>query len=198
MGELSLLEKFRAEAPTHPWISVGPGSDCAVLNWPSETDQLFKIDQVVEGTHFVLSGPEAATPEQVGWKAMAKTCSDIAAAGGWPVAAMVSMNLRKGMPESVAQGVYEGLTACCRKFEFGLAGGDFATSENGLSVAVSLLGKTPQEWGLDARRGEAGGRSFCHGVAGRIAPGQASEIQAASGRGARDSRTGSRRRARLH
>ena len=107
MGELSLIEKFRAGAPQHPAIIVGPGSDCAVLNWPSSTDLLFKIDQVVEGTHFLLSGPEAATPRQVGWKAMAKTCSDIAAAGGWPIAAMVAMNVRKGTDESVVMGVYD-------------------------------------------------------------------------------------------
>ena len=141
MGELSLIEKFKAGAPGHPWITVGPGSDCAVLNWPGGVDQLFKIDQVVEGTHFVLSGPEAATPFQVGWKAMAKTCSDIAAAGGWPVAAMVAMNVRRGTLEAVTLGVYHGLVQCCKEFDFGLAGGDFSSSENGLSVVVSLLGK---------------------------------------------------------
>lgn len=144
MGELSLLQKFRAESPAHPWIVVGPGQDCAIVRWPADRDQAFKIDQVVEGTHFVLSGPGAATPWQVGWKAMAKACSDIAAAGFWPVAATVAVNLRKGSDEKIALELFEGLSACCRRFSFGLAGGDLATSENGLSVIVSLLGEGPK------------------------------------------------------
>jgi thiamine-monophosphate kinase len=141
MGELSLIEKFKAGAPGHPWITVGPGSDCAVLNWPGDVDQLFKIDQVIEGTHFVLSGPEAATPFQVGWKAMAKTCSDIAAAGGWPVAAMVAMNVRKGSADEFVMQIYKGIVSCCEDYRIGLAGGDFSSSENGLCITVSLLGR---------------------------------------------------------
>jgi len=144
MGELSLIQKFRAEAPAHPWIVVGPGHDCAVVRWPTDRDQAFKIDQVVEGTHFVLSGPGAATPWQVGWKAMAKTCSDIAACGFWPVAATVAVNLRRGGDEKIALELYEGLVACCRKFSIGLAGGDIAVSDNGLGVTVSLLGEGPK------------------------------------------------------
>ncbi len=143
MGELSLIEKFRAGAPGHPFITVGPGHDCAALRWPATEELLFKIDQVVEGTHFLLDGPNAISPEQVGWKAMAKTCSDIAAAGGWPVAAMVAINVRKGSSDNLPLGVYEGVLACCNRYGIGLAGGDFSTSENGLSVAVSLLGCCP-------------------------------------------------------
>jgi len=144
MSELKLIKAFRVNPPTHPWITVGPGQDCAILSWPGDRDQAYKIDQVVEGTHFVLSGESAATPYQVGWKAMAKACSDIAATGFWPVAATVAVNLRKGSDEALAMGIYEGLTACCRRFNFGLAGGDLATSENGLSVVVSLLGEGPK------------------------------------------------------
>lgn len=143
MGELSLIKKFRSGAPNHPWMLVGPGQDCAVLRWPGDRDVAYKIDQVIEGTHFVLDGAEAATPREVGWKAMAKACSDVAATGFWPVAATVAVNLRKGSDESLALGVYEGLCDCCKRFGFALAGGDLATSENGLAITVSLLGEGP-------------------------------------------------------
>jgi len=144
MGELKLLRAFRKGAPQHPWLRVGPGSDCAVLEWNSGRDVVYKIDQVVEGTHFLLKGSGAATPREVGWKAMAKACSDLAAAGAWPVAATVAVNLRKGTPERVAMELYRGITACCRKYKFALAGGDFATSPQGMSVVVSLLGECPK------------------------------------------------------
>ncbi len=144
MGELSLIEKFRAGAPTHPWITVGPGSDCAALSWPASDELLFKIDQVIEGTHFVLDGPGSIALFCVGWKAMAKTCSDIAAAGGWPVAAMVAINVKKGSKETLVLDVYEGIVECCKRYDIGLAGGDFSSSENGLSVTVSLVGNCPK------------------------------------------------------
>ncbi|MGD0090374.1 MAG: thiamine-phosphate kinase [Planctomycetota bacterium] len=139
-----MIRRFRARAPKHPWLKVGPGHDCAVLDWPGRRGLAFKIDQVVEGTHFVLRGREAATPFQVGWKAMAKACSDVAAAGYWPVAATAAVNLRRGTDEKLALQVYEGLIACCKRFSFALAGGDVSTSRNGLSVAVSLLGEGPK------------------------------------------------------
>jgi thiamine-monophosphate kinase len=144
MGELSLIRHFRARAPEHPWLRVGPGQDCAVLDWPGRRGLAFKIDQVVEGTHFVLRGREAATPFQVGWKAMAKACSDVAATGYWPVAATVALNLRRGTDEKLALQVHEGLIACCKRFSFALAGGDVSASRNGLSVVVSLLGEGPK------------------------------------------------------
>ena len=140
MGELSLLQEFRARAPQHPNIRIGPGSDCAVLTCTPGNEQTFKIDQIVEGTHFLLS---SATPRQIGRKAMNKALSDLAAAGSWPVAAMVAVNIRRGSPDSLALELYEGLIECCERFQFGLAGGDYTVSENGLSVCVSLIGECP-------------------------------------------------------
>lgn len=144
MSELSLIKKFRKHAPTHPWMTVGPGQDCAALRWDSKCELVYKIDQVQEGTHFLLRGKEAATPYQVGWKAMAKTCSDLAAAGASPVAAMVAVNLQKGTDPKLALELYSGITACCKKYKFALAGGDLATSKNGLSVVVSMIGECPK------------------------------------------------------
>jgi thiamine-monophosphate kinase len=143
MSELSLIRRFRRSAPTHPYVLVGPGQDCAILKWPAGRELAFKIDQIVEGTHFVLKGPEAATPRQVGWKAMAKACSDIAAAGCWPIAATVAVNLPRGYGDSLALELNAGLAACCKRYGFALAGGDISASKHGLSIVVSLLGEGP-------------------------------------------------------
>jgi thiamine-monophosphate kinase len=165
MGELELIKRFRAHAPGHPWLVAGPGHDCAILNWAAERDLAFKIDQVQEGTHFVLQGAEAASGYQVGWKAMAKTCSDVAAAGFWPVAATAALNLRRGSDEAIALEVYEGLRACCERYAFALAGGDVSVSENGLSVAVSMVAEGPKG-GAWLRRGAQPGDALI--VTGRL------------------------------
>jgi thiamine-monophosphate kinase len=143
MGERALLSRFREGAPGHPWLLVGPGQDCAILRWPSECRLAFKIDQVVEGVHFVLRGPGAASPRQVGWKAMAKTCSDMAAAGCWPVAATVAAHLRSDLDDAWALELYEGLVDCCKRFGFALAGGDLSSGGSAVHVVVSMLGKGP-------------------------------------------------------
>lgn len=146
MGERDLIQRFRAHAPTHPWVRVGPGQDCAILTWGAGRALAFKIDQVVEGTHFLLGVPQGATPLQVGWKAMAKACSDIAAAGCWPVAATAAVHLRRGLDEAWAEELYEGLCACCQRYRFALAGGDISSGsvEGGTAVVcVSLLGAGP-------------------------------------------------------
>jgi thiamine-monophosphate kinase len=143
MGELELIRRFRAAPPGHPWLKVGPGQDCAILGWPGDRGLAYKIDQVVEGVHFVLTGPERATARQVGWKAMAKACSDIAAVGFWPVATTVAVNLRRDLEDAWALELYEGLVACCRRFSFALAGGDLATGGPAVSVCVSLIGEGP-------------------------------------------------------
>jgi thiamine-monophosphate kinase len=145
MNELELIKSFRASAPKHPWLLVGPGQDCAVLRWKPDRDIAFKIDQIVEGTHFVLKGPDAAKPKQIGWKAMAKACSDIAAAGCSPVAALAAVNLQHGSSQKLATELYNGMSDCCRTFGFALAGGDISTSEQGLSICVSMLGEGPRE-----------------------------------------------------
>src|ERR1044072_3421996 len=53
---------------------------------------LLKTDCVVEGIHFRPS----ATPHLVGWKAMARALSDIAAMSGFPQCALVPLLLPKG------------------------------------------------------------------------------------------------------
>jgi thiamine-monophosphate kinase len=103
----------------------------------------YKIDQVVEGVHFVLSGPGAATPRQVGWKSMAKTCSDMAAAGCRPVAATVAAHLRPDLDDAWALELYEGLIDCCKRFGFALAGGDLSSGGPAVHVVVSMVGEGP-------------------------------------------------------
>ncbi len=144
MGELDLIREIRRTAPTHPWVTLGPGDDCALLNWAPDKGMAFKIDQIVEDTHFQLNGDAAAKPHEVGWKAMAKACSDVAAMGYWPVAATVAVHLPAYLDESWALALNEGICACCKRFDFALVGGDISSGTGKLSVVVSLLGEGPK------------------------------------------------------
>lgn len=147
MSELDLIRFFRQHPHGHPWLKIGPGHDCAILSWDAGQDLAFKIDQIVEGTHFLLSGPEAAEPQEVGWKAVAKALSDMAAAGAEPVAATVAVHLRRGLGDGWAKGLHAGIAACCERFGFALAGGDITSGDGPAGVCVSMLGRCPKDGG---------------------------------------------------
>src|SRR5688572_8171391 len=90
------------------------GDDCAVLQKDPATDLLITADLLIEDIDF---RPEWATPEQIGHKALAVSLSDIAAMGGSPTSALLSI----GVPErlwgnSFPEKLYEGWHELASKF----------------------------------------------------------------------------------
>src|SRR3954470_4014629 len=98
------------------------GDDCAVVPKDDRTDLLITSDMLVEGIDFRL---DWATPEQIGHKALAVSLSDIAAMGGTPRHAMLSIavveNLWKG---DFMDRFYEGWHTLARAYGVELVGGD--------------------------------------------------------------------------
>ena len=64
--------------------------DAAII----EKDLIITTDTLVENTHFTL---KTYTAEEIGWKAMAVNLSDIAAMGGKPLYALISLSLPKNV-----------------------------------------------------------------------------------------------------
>ncbi|MEI6085375.1 MAG: AIR synthase related protein, partial [Verrucomicrobiota bacterium] len=91
IGEFGLIQKLCKNLPH-------TGDDCAVL----PGGLLVTCDPVIEGVHFLKTAP----PRQVGWKAMARNLSDIAAMGGLPKWAVVSLGLRPGTTVRYVQQLY--------------------------------------------------------------------------------------------
>src|SRR5687768_3571775 len=82
------------------------GDDCAVIPQIETTDLLITADLLLENVDFRL---EWATPEQIGYKALAVSLSDIAAMGGTPTFALVSIGVPQklwdfGFPDGLYQG----------------------------------------------------------------------------------------------
>ncbi|MGK0188823.1 MAG: thiamine-monophosphate kinase [Verrucomicrobiales bacterium] len=120
---------------------VGVGDDCAVLGKRGQRSPytLFKTDCIVEGVHYL---PDA-DPAKVGWKAMARAVSDIAAMGGWPVAALATVVLHPDTPLTFARGLYRGFQKVAVAFDFGVVGGETSQAPMPGSnvISVSMLGK---------------------------------------------------------
>lgn len=141
LGEDRLVARLTARLPLGNGVVVGPGDDCAVLRVPGKARawQLLKTDVVVEGVHFTAATPPAA----VGWKAAARAVSDVAAMGGRPTHAVITVIAPAETPAAWLTAAYRGLTRCAVAFGFSLAGGETSGAPPGSprSLNVALLGE---------------------------------------------------------
>jgi thiamine-monophosphate kinase len=138
MGEFEYIAWLRQRTPGHPRVVVGPGDDCAVLATTPNVAFLVTTDMLMEGTDFVLA---VAGAQRVGRKALAVNLSDIAAMGGRPVAAVVSVALPRTGTERLAQELYDAMRGMADAFDTALAGGDTNTWAEGLVICATLLGE---------------------------------------------------------
>ena len=145
LGETDLIRRVIApllkagESSNKPagWkLRQGIGDDAAVLSPPAGRDLLFASDMLVEGVHFRRNVLPA---KWIGWKALARNISDIAAMGGRPVAAVVSLGAPGGTDARLIRGIYQGLASCARYFRMAIVGGD-TTKAAAIVVDVSILG----------------------------------------------------------
>ena len=133
MNEFDIIRQLSGLLPPAPdEVEVPIGDDCAVVRmggkaWAAASDML------VEGRHF----KGWATPEDVGYKAVAVNASDVAAMGGTPRFVLVSGATPD--PET-ALGVFAGVAEACREFGLYPLGGDTTGSET-LTVDVAILGE---------------------------------------------------------
>ena len=133
LGEFGLIAQLRRQLRSR-YI----GDDCAVL--PGSTPGrrlLYTCDPVVEGIHFLPATPA----RQVGWKAMARNLSDIAAMGGQPRWAVVSLGLRATTPVRYVRELYAGLQAVARPYGCKIVGGDITHVRREQFVVVALVGE---------------------------------------------------------
>ena len=120
---------------------TGIGDDCAVLRPPSGHDLLITTDFSLQGVHFRR---EWHPPESVGHRCLARGLSDIAAMGGEPVAAFLSLALPPKLPQAWVDGFMKGLLKLAREFGVPLAGGDTAESPLGVLADIVVLGSVPK------------------------------------------------------
>ncbi len=148
-GELQLIERIREKVAAQAGEPVrkaavleGIGDDTAVLKWGKGPDLLLlTCDTLVEGIHFLKSTPRF----KVGWKAMASNLSDIAAMGGIPEYAVVSLGCpaRTAVPE--IDELYAGMIKLADRFGVIIVGGDTVESPHSLVLTVALTGKVEKK-----------------------------------------------------
>ena len=140
MTEFELIARLTPHLPLTDAVIQGAGDDCAVLAAPAPGQELLlKTDAIVEGIHFL---PET-DPERIGRKALARCLSDIAAMGGTPTAALVTLALPAAPQVERIEGIYRGLRRLAEAHGVAVVGGETTTNPGRLLISVTLLGTVP-------------------------------------------------------
>lgn len=117
-------------------MALGIGDDAAALAVPDGSQLLATTDMLVAGVHFLHDAP----PQALGGRALAINISDIAAMGGLPLAALVSLALPPSTPVQWVEELYEGLAAGARQFGMGIAGGNVTRTSGPICIDITVLG----------------------------------------------------------
>lgn len=140
LGEFGLISRFQSRLKySSSQVIQGIGDDCAVLSLNNGNYQVLTTDALVENVHFKL---KTSTPEQLGWKTLAVNISDIAAMGGQPKFAVISLGIPKSFSVDFLDRFYKGLNQASQKYKVVLVGGDTVSSPKHLFINLALLGET--------------------------------------------------------
>ncbi len=119
-------------------LLVDTGDDTAA--WKTgKANELLTTDTVVEGVHFT----RVTTPwGDLGWKSLASNISDIAAMGGLPLYAVVTLGLPPETEVEDIRELYRGILRIANEFGVAIVGGDMVRSPV-VFITVGLTGVHP-------------------------------------------------------
>ncbi len=142
MNEIELLGRIARKVPAGGrGLLLGIGDDCAIFrSRGAAEDLLFTTDMMIEDVHF-RRGTHPA--ESVGWKALARGLSDIAAMAGDPRFCLLSLAVPEWADRRWIDAFYRGFLALARQTGTPLAGGDLARAER-MSCDVVVCGAAPR------------------------------------------------------
>jgi len=174
--ETELTNRLRrlVVVPPGSGVVAGIGDDCAIFRpRKSPEDLLFTTDLLIEDTHFRRVTHSAV---DIGWKALARGLSDIAAMGGKPRFCLVSLALAPWCDAAWVDGFFRGLLRLAGRASTILAGGDLSHGAT-LACDVVVAGAVPRGSALRRDGAHAGDAIYVSGALG------GSSLGLATGRG---------------
>ena len=139
LGEFGLIDRLAemAGGEKNERLLIGIGDDAAA--WQDDTSiQLATVDSFIEGIHFP---PGIASWQELGWKALAVNLSDIAAMGGLPRYALVSLALPGDTEVDDVTAFYKGMLDLAGQYGVTIVGGDVSRAPV-VAITITILGST--------------------------------------------------------
>jgi thiamine-monophosphate kinase len=158
-----------------PGLVAGIGDDCAIVRPRAGEELLVTTDFLIEGVHFERA---THTSGDCGWKALARGLSDIAAMGGVPRYAFVSLALAAGCDARWVRGFYRGMNALAGRHGVAIAGGDLTRNKQ-IVCDIVVLGGVARGKALRRNTARVGDSVYVTGALGTSALGLATQRGAA-------------------
>ncbi len=140
LGEFGLIELLKKYKGSGAPVIKGIGDDTAVVPLNARRVLLLTTDMLMEDVHFTRRMP----PRSIGRKALACSISDIAAMGGVPRYALVSLGVPGNLSWAFVRDLYNGMDVLARKFGVAIVGGDTIKSKK-IVVNVALTGEAGKD-----------------------------------------------------
>jgi thiamine-monophosphate kinase len=138
LGEFGLIERIRRKLAVGRGVRLGIGDDAAWVENPTGSS-LVTADLLIEGVHFDL---EWTSLFDLGFKSLAVNLSDIAAMGGVPAYAILSLGIPATFESKDVEELYRGINALARPSRVCVVGGDTNIAKT-LIVSVCVIGHAP-------------------------------------------------------
>ena len=138
LGEFGLIDHLtKGFSIKRKSTLTGIGDDAAVLNF-GDKRTLVTTDLLVEGVHFDLSYMPL---KHLGYKSVMVNLSDIYAMNAEATQITVSLAISNRFPLQAMEEFYEGVALACSIYGVDLAGGDTTSSQKGMIVSITAIGK---------------------------------------------------------
>jgi thiamine-monophosphate kinase len=139
IGEFGLIKRFSQQfLKDLPIDHTGIGDDCAIIPLDKKEVLLVTTDMLIEGSHFIRDKISAF---DLGQKSLMVNLSDIAAMGGTPESAFLSIGLPAGSEIEWIDNFFKGIKAVCDDYGVYLMGGDTTKSPDRIVINIVVIGK---------------------------------------------------------
>lgn len=161
--ESEIISRLRNIAQITDEVPVGIGDDAAVIRTTAGRDLIACCDLMVEGVHFRR---EWVPPRLLGRKALAVNLSDVAAMGGIPKFAMISIAVPPGFGSDSIDELFKGLFELASASGVSIIGGDTSSSRDSLFIDVSVIGECESGRAVTRRGARIGDKIYVSGSLG--------------------------------
>ena len=146
-------------------LALGPGDDACVLRATRGWEWVASADAFLENVHFTR---RLHPPASIGYKALARAASDLAAMGATPRCFLFGLALPASLTEAWLDGFLNGMAQAARKFGMDLAGGDTSRTD-AIAINLTVFGEVRAGRAITRSGARPGDRIF---VTGRLGAAQ--------------------------
>ena len=168
LGEFGFIDRITTCSGSGSGVALGIGDDAAAVIPTTGVQTLVTTDMLVEGVHFEV---EFTGAFELGCKSLAVNLSDIAAMGGIPRFALLSLAIPPDLPLDFLDAFIAGFTSLAEQHGVTLIGGDTCSSRSGFVISVTLMGEQQSDRIVRRSGAKPGDRVYITGNVGDSALG---------------------------